>query len=50
MTEHNLKQKDMNEIGSQGVVSEVLNGRRKLNLRQISAIAKRFHLSVDVFI
>lgn len=50
MAEHNLKQKDMTEIGSQGVVSEILNGRRKLNLRQIAAVSKRFHVSVDVFI
>ena len=42
MTEHNLKQKDMKKIGSQGVVSDTLNGRRILNIRQIQALAQRF--------
>jgi HTH-type transcriptional regulator/antitoxin HigA len=39
---HGLTQKDLPEIGSQGVVSEVLAGRRQLNLRQIKALAARF--------
>jgi HTH-type transcriptional regulator/antitoxin HigA len=34
----------MLEIGSQGVVSEVLAGRRHLNVRQIPALAARFGL------
>lgn len=50
MAEHGLKQKDMSEIGSQGVVSDILNGRRKLNIRQIQALAKRFQVSPAVFI
>ena len=35
MEQHGLSQKDLPEIGSQGVVSEVLAGRRQLNVRQI---------------
>jgi HTH-type transcriptional regulator/antitoxin HigA len=35
MEEHGLTQNDLTEIGSQGVVSEVLAGRRRLNVRQI---------------
>src|SRR5271167_2683388 len=31
MEEHHLKQEDLTEIGSQGVVSEILNGKRQLN-------------------
>ena len=50
MEEHGLKQKDLIEIGSQGIVSEVLNGRRKLNTNQISRLAKRFNVSPAVFI
>jgi HTH-type transcriptional regulator/antitoxin HigA len=50
MEEHNLKQSDLPEIGSQGVVSEILNGKRKLNLRQIEALSKRFSVSPAVFI
>lgn len=50
MEEHNLKQNDLSEIGSQGVVSEVLNGNRELNIRQIKALSKRFHVSPAVFL
>ena len=42
MREHGLRQSDLAEIGSQGVVSEILSGRRELNLRQIRALAARF--------
>lgn len=34
----------------QGVVSEILNAKRDLNVRQIRALAKRFHVSPTVFI
>ena len=50
MEEHNLKQSDLKELGSQGVVSEILSGRRKLNIRQIKALSKRFKISPAVFI
>ncbi len=50
MEEHGLTQSDLPEIGSQGVVSEVLNGKRELNVRQVRALAKRFHVSPAVFI
>ncbi len=50
MDEHGLKQSDLQEVGSQGVVSEVLSGKRDLNVRQIRALARRFHVSPAVFI
>ncbi len=50
MEEHDLRQVDLPEIGSQGVVSEILNGRRELNVRQVRALAKRFGVSAEVFI
>ncbi len=50
MEEHDLTQSDLPEIGSQGVVSEVLNGERELNIRQIRALASRFRVSPAVFI
>ncbi|PIW64064.1 MAG: transcriptional regulator, partial [Candidatus Omnitrophica bacterium CG12_big_fil_rev_8_21_14_0_65_50_5] len=50
MDEHGLKQDDLSEIGSQGVVSEILHGRRTLNTRQIRDLAKRFGVSPAVFI
>ena len=48
--EHGLAQSDLPEVGSQGVVSEVLNGKRELNVRQVRALAKRFHVSPAAFI
>jgi HTH-type transcriptional regulator/antitoxin HigA len=50
MEEHGLTQSDLPEIGSQGVVSEVLRGKRELNIRQIRALARRFQVSPAVFI
>src|SRR5215475_13013581 len=34
MDEHGLTQSDLPEIGSQGVVSDVLRGKRELNIRR----------------
>ena len=50
LEEHGLNQNELQEIGSQGVVSEILNGKRKLNLRQVVALSKRFSVSPSVFI
>ncbi len=50
MEEHGLKQSDLSEIGSQGVVSEILSGRRQLNVRQIKFLSKRFKVSPAAFI
>ena len=50
MAEHGLKQSDLSEIGSQGVVSEILSGKRQLNIRQIKMLSTRFKVSPAVFI
>jgi len=50
MEEHELRQSDLPEVGSQGVVSEILSGKRELNVRQIRLLAKRFHVSPAVFV
>ena len=50
MEEHGLKQSDLCEIGSQGVVSGILFGKRQLNVRQIQMLSKRFKVSPAVFI
>lgn len=50
MREHDIRQSGLPEIGSQGVVSEVLTGKRDLNVRQIKWLAKRFGVSPEVFI
>lgn len=50
MESHNLNQSDLPEIGSQGVISEIIRGKRKLNLRQIKLLAKRFSVEPATFI
>jgi HTH-type transcriptional regulator/antitoxin HigA len=50
MEEHGLTQADLPEIGSQGAVSDILRGKRELNVRQIRALADRFHVSPAVLI
>ena len=51
MEQHDLNQNDLkNEIGSQGVVSEILNGKRQLNVTQIRKLSERFKVSPATFI
>jgi HTH-type transcriptional regulator/antitoxin HigA len=50
MTEWGIRQGDLPEVGTQSVVSEILSGKRSLNLRQVKALAARFHVPVAVFI
>ncbi|KHE93358.1 MAG: hypothetical protein SCABRO_00896 [Candidatus Scalindua brodae] len=50
MEEHGLKQSDLKELGSQGIVSEILSGQRRLNVRQVKALSKRFNVSSATFI
>ena len=49
MSRHGLTQSQLPEIGPQSVVSAILSGRRALNVRQISRLARRFKLPADVF-
>jgi HTH-type transcriptional regulator/antitoxin HigA len=50
MEEHGLKQSDLPEIGSQGVVSEILSGKRQVNVRQLKLLGERFKVSPMVFV
>ena len=50
MDQHGLKRSDLPEVGSQGVVSELLSGSRELNLRQIRALAARFGVAPAAFL
>lgn len=50
MDEHGLTQSDLPEVGSQGVVSEILNGKRELNVRQVRSLAEKFKVSSAVFV
>lgn len=50
MEEHDLRQSDLPGVGSQGIISEILSGKRELNVRQIRALAARFGVSPAVFV
>jgi len=50
MEQHGIKQCDLHEIGSQGVVSELLTGKRELNIRQVRALSERFGVSPATFV
>ena len=51
MDQHGLTQTELaQELGSQGVVSDVLSGKREMNLRQMRALAVRFSVPVTAFV
>ena len=50
IAQHGLKKGDLAEIGSQGVVSEILTGKRELNVRQVRALSARFGMSATTFL
>ena len=49
MGAHHLTQKDLPEVGAQSVLSEILAGKRQLNLRQVRALAHRFGVPMEMF-
>ena len=49
MREHGLKQTDLPDVGTQSVISELISGKRALNLRQVKALAQRFQVPMEVF-
>ncbi|MHA3052728.1 helix-turn-helix domain-containing protein [Acinetobacter sp. ANC 4640] len=50
MQQHGLGQSDLPEVATQSVISEILNGKRQFNLRQIKALCKRFNVSAETFL
>lgn len=49
--EHELKQTDLVDVfGSQGIVSEVLSGKRGISVNHAKRLATRFNLPIDLFI
>ncbi|MEK7413792.1 MAG: transcriptional regulator [Planctomycetota bacterium] len=50
METNDLTQSDLTEVGTQAVVSLILAGKRQLNVRQIKALAERFHVSPAAFL
>lgn len=50
MDGNGLTQSDLPEIGTQGIVSQILSGKRQLNVRQIQRLAARFRVPPGTFI
>ena len=50
MEQNNLTESSLPEIGTEGIVSEVLSGKRELNIQQIKALSKRFNVPASVFV
>ncbi len=50
MQQHQLTQSELPEVGTQGVISEILSGKRELNLRQIKSLSKRFNVPIRAFV
>ncbi|MBX4925936.1 helix-turn-helix domain-containing protein [Rhizobium binae] len=50
MEERGLSQSEVPEVGAQSVVSEILSGKRQINLRQARALSERFLLPASVFL
>lgn len=51
MDERGLRQRDLlNIFGSDGIASEVVNGKRNVSRTQAKALAEFFHVPADLFI
>ena len=51
MTQNVLKQKDLvGIVGSKSTVSEILSGKRPLNLQHIKLLAEKFNVKPETFI
>ena len=50
MEEHGLCPADLPEIGNPNTVSDILERRRELTVKNIHALAKRFHVSSATFV
>ncbi len=51
MSENNLKQTDLVDVfKTQSIVSEVLAGKRQINLTQAKKLAEKFGVSLELFV
>lgn len=51
MEQRGLRQRDVAPLlGSSGVASEVINGKRAISKKQAKALAEFFHVSPELFI
>ena len=47
---NDLKQRDLvNIFGTPSIISEVINGKRKLTTEHIRKLSQRFHVSPELF-
>ena len=49
MDQYGHKQKDLTDVASRTVISEILNGRRELTKTHISRLMKEYHISSELF-
>ena len=49
MDQHGHKQKDLTDVATKSVISEILNGKRQLNKNHIVKLSKKYHTSPAVF-
>ena len=50
MEQHSHKQSDLKDIAPQSVISEILSGKREMNLGHIRKLAEKYHTDPSVFI
>lgn len=50
MEQHGHKQGDLKDIAPQSVISDILSGKRDLNLGHIRKLAEKYHTDPSVFI
>ncbi len=50
MDENNLATKDLQELGTHQVISELLKGMKEFDVKQIKYLCTRFHLKPDLFL
>ncbi len=50
MEQHNLRQEDLADCAPQGRISDILNGKRSISKEIAKKLARRFHVSADVFL
>ncbi|NTS76832.1 transcriptional regulator [Catenovulum sp. SM1970] len=49
MKEHKVKQKDLADIATQSIISEILNQKRRMTVEQIKGFAQYFDVPVTTF-
>ena len=49
MEQHGHKLKNLSDVAPMSVISDILNGKRKLNKNHIDKLSKKYHISPAVF-